>query len=81
MKHFLDLDHELDFSTIASYNSTLSKHLKIILIDQVDFPPNTSTEVKEAALIQKEGYWQTHLKTLERYGGLNILDSRFIANS
>ena len=81
VNHFLDVDHTLDLSNTNSFNSSLSKHLKVILIDRVDFDNNTSQSDKESTLVEKEGHFQTHLKTLERYGGLNILDSRFIINS
>ena len=53
----------------------------MILIEKVDFPDNMTTEDKESILIEREGYHQTQLKTLVRYGGLNVLDSRYIATS
>ena len=79
VNHFIDIDHKLDFSSTLSYNASLSSHLKIILIDRVDFDKNLSQTEKEDILIQKEGFYQTQVKTLNRYGGLNVLDSRCIS--
>ena len=33
--HFLDIDHDLDFSTTASYNSSLRTHLSVIKVDAI----------------------------------------------
>ena len=79
VNHFLDIEHNLDLSSTASFNTTLSKHLKVILIDKIDFRGNLSQSEKEDILIEKEGFYQTQVKTLNRYGGLNILDSRCIS--
>ena len=33
VNHFLDIDHSLDFSTVSSFNTTLSAHLTVKLVD------------------------------------------------
>ena len=76
--HFLDIDHSLDFSTIKSYNTSLSSHLKVILIDSLDFEDDMSKIDREKAMAAREGFYQTQLKTLERFGGMNTLDSNHI---
>ena len=81
VNHFLSIDHKLDFTSTANYNLSLSAHLKVILIDQFDFSPNTPVRERERVLEKWEGHYQTNLKTLERYGGLNVLDSRLISKS
>lgn len=78
--HFIDIDHKLDSSSFNSYDESLSKHLKIIILEQVNLPNNATQYEKEKICEMREGYWQTNLKTLERFGGINILDSR-IASS
>ena len=76
--HFLDIDHSLDFSTIQSYNTSLSSHLKVILLDSLDFDTNISKIDRQKAMETREGFYQTQLKTLERFGGMNTLDSNHI---
>ena len=78
VNNFLDIDHGLDFSTIASYNSSLSKHLSVIIVDALVFEPNVSKSDKEKAMEAREGFYQTHLKTLEQFGGMNTLDCNHI---
>ena len=79
VNHFIDIDHNLDFSTRDSYNRTLSSHLSVIIIDRVEFPEGTPMKDRENVLEKLEGHWQTNLKTLQRYGGLNALYSRDIS--
>ena len=81
VNHFITVEHNLDFTSRDSYNKTLSAHLKVILIDQFDFCQSTSAKDREKVLEKWEGHYQTNLKTLERYGGLNVLDSRLISRS
>ena len=77
VSHFLNIDHGLDFSSHESYNNSLSTHLKVILIESVIFDENISKEEKIRIMESREGFWQNQLKTLERFGGLNTLDSNF----
>ena len=42
------------------------------------FEPEISKVDKEKAMEAREGFYQTQLKTLERYGGMNTLDSNHI---
>ena len=78
MNHFLDFDHKLDFSSTKSFDASLSKFLKVILIDSLIFYPKDTQVMKEKACEIREGYFQTQLKTLERFGGMNTLDSHKI---
>jgi len=78
VNHFLDIDHALDFSTTASFNSSLSAHLSVIIVDALEFDPEINKLDREKAMEAREGYYQTQLKTLERYGGMNSLDSNHI---
>ena len=68
VNHFLDIDHSFDFST-------LSAHLTVKLVDFLEFNDSISKlgREKPKALESREGYYQTQLKTLERYGGMNTL--------
>ena len=47
-------------------------------IDSLDFGPDVSKLDREKAMEAREGFYQTQLKTLERYGGMNTLDSQHI---
>ena len=75
VNHFIDVDHSLDFSTTESFNRTLSAHLSVIIVDSVELCSNTSKVERERVMEAREGFYQTQLKTLERYGGMNTLDS------
>ncbi len=75
VNHFIEVDHSLDFSTNETFNSTLSAHVSIIIVDSVDLSSCTSNEERERVMEAREGFYQTQLKTLERYGGMNTLDS------
>jgi len=78
VNHFLDIDHDLDFSSVALYNSSLSTHLSVITVDSLEFEPEISNADRQKAMEAREGFYQTQLKTLERYGGMNTLDSNHI---
>ena len=75
VNHLIDVDHSLDFCTTESFNRTLSAHLSVIIVDTVDFASNVSKVEREKAMEAREGFFQTQLKTLERFGGMNTLDS------
>ena len=78
VNHFLDIDHALDLSTAASFNSSLSAHLSVIIVDALEFEPEINKVDREKAMKAREGFYQTQMKTLERYGGMNTLDSNHI---
>ena len=72
------------------FNAHLSKQIKIIIIDRVDLSsvdecpnltPIEATRAKRELLEIREGFWQTQLRTLERYGGLNKKDERKLTNN
>ena len=64
--HFLDIDHDLDFSSVALDNSSLSTHLSVIIVDALEFKPEISKADRDKAMEAREGFYQTQLKTLER---------------
>ena len=58
----------------------LAKQIRVILIEQVDLDSFKTTKEKRVAIEVREGFWQTQLRTLSRYGGLNKKDERSITN-
>ena len=62
------------------YDSHLGKQINVILIEYVDLSSAGTTREKRELLEVREGYWQTQLRTLSRYGGLNKKDERKISN-
>ena len=74
--HFLEKDHDLvRDKNQKEFDLSLVKHVRIRIIDIIDFDQNLSTKEKEGLCEEKEGYWQHHLKTFEKFGGMNVLDS------
>ena len=73
-------EHTWDSSSITKYNETLSQVLKVKIIDKIDFQPKDSKIIKMRKVKEREGYWQTQLRTMVRYGGLNVLDELAIHN-
>ena len=74
--HFIENDHKLDFSDKNAFDESLAKHLKVIIVEKVAFPDNATQREKEKICEVREGHWQSNLKTLTRFGGMNVLDSR-----
>ena len=70
-KHYIDSDHQLDMTSYRSYDTSLSKCMKLIIIDCVDFKEGETRDSKIGRCEDREKYWQTQLKTFQRYGGLN----------
>ncbi len=66
---------------LGLYNNHLSNHIEFVLIDRVIFPANASSTEKRSLMEKSEGYWQTQLRTMKKYGGLNIKDERKIRNT
>ncbi len=75
-KHFIEHDHNLDFSSVKVYDDSLSKHLRVTLIEDVDLASNLSNSDKEKVCQERETFWQTQLKCFVRYGGLNKRNNR-----
>ena len=74
--------HDIDFSgTAEQYAQRLAEHINIIIIDQVSLTECKTTKEKRAKIEIVEGQWQTNLRTLIRYGGLNKKDERKISNN
>ena len=77
INHLLSNNHDdIDFSSIKNYDDSLSKHIRVTLIEKVKVEPNDSRSVKESKCEAREGFWQTQLRTLQPYGGLNKRDNR-----
>ena len=66
---------------LETFNIALSKHIDITIIDKLDFAPGLNTTEKRSILVKREGFWQTQLRTMNHYGGLNIKDERKLYNS
>ena len=74
--YFLEKDHDLvRDKNQKEFDLSLDKHVRIKVIDIIDFDQNLSTKEKEGLREEREGYWQHHLKTFEKFGGMNVLDS------
>ena len=74
--------HSIDFDCNANdYAKQLVEHLRVTIIDQVDLQECHTTKEKRAKIEIVEGQWQTNLRTLIRYGGLNKKDERKISNN
>ena len=77
VKHLIEREHiDVDTSSIKTFDSTLCKYIKVTLIEKVKVEKNDSKSQKEAKCEEREGYWQTQLKTLHIFGGLNKRDNR-----
>ena len=70
-KHFIENDHKLNRSSVKDLEDTLSQHLKVTLIERVEFPEGFSSSQKEELCQTRETYWQNQLKCFTRFGGLN----------
>ena len=53
------------------YDEHLSSQIEVIIIEEVDLSSFETTKEKRVAIESREGFWQTQLRTLTRYGGLN----------
>ena len=63
------------------YNQLLQQQLEIIIIDKIEYSgTKLTTKEKRIEIENKEGFWQTQLHTLKRYGGLNCKDDRMNTN-
>ena len=63
------------------FNNNLSEQIEFILIDRVVFPDNSTSTEKRSLIEKSEGYWQTQLRTMKKYGGLNVRDERKLKNN
>ena len=77
VNHFLDIDHSIDFSTVSSFNTTLSAHLTVKIVDSLEFDESISKLDREKALESRESYYLLP-DPIERYGVMNTLDSNHI---
>ena len=73
--HLITENHDINFHSNSTYDETLSKVLKVTVIEAVQgIEEGDSTRVKEEKCERREAFWQRQLKTLTTYGGLNIRD-------
>ena len=73
--HLITENHEIDFRSNATYDESLSKLVKVTVIEAVrGIGEGDTTRVKEEKCEKREAFWQRQLKTLTTYGGLNIRD-------
>ena len=78
-KHIADnlILHELDKSSHMKYDTSLSKQIEVIIIEEVDLTEvGTDIESIRKKLKEREWYWQNNLNTLRQYGGLNVREER-----
>ena len=77
-QHFAECEetHLLDTSSKEAYNNSLKGQIEIVIIDQIFFDKTDSKNVKMGKCKAKEGFWQTQLRTLKKFGGLNVKDDR-----
>ena len=75
-KHYININHDLDFSSIVNYNNSLSSHMNVCLIESVNFEPGMTSAQKEKMCQTRETFWQTQLKCFTRYGGLNKRENK-----
>ena len=76
IKHLSAVKHEVDFSSRPKYDNSLSNHLRVTILEQVNVNVGDSRADKEAKCEAREGFWQTQLRTLHASGGLNKRDNR-----
>ena len=82
--HSLYSDSKANTRTRAfqnKFDDHLSGQIKVILIEKVDLSSCTTTKQKRDLIEQREGYWQTQVRSLSRYGGLNKRDDRKRVNN
>ena len=76
VNHYLDFDHDLIFQPNTLYDKSFGTNARVTLIEKVVVDENDSQEEKERKCELREKYWQSQLKTFERYGGLNKRHSK-----
>ena len=82
--HFNDVDEHhcmIDTSNQGTYTANLKSSINVIIIEKVDFKDAKTKSQKLSILASREGYWQTELRSLKRFGGLNVRDERKISNT
>ena len=52
---YIYVDHDLDFSTTATYNSSLRTHISGIIVDDLEFEPEISKVDREKAMKARGG--------------------------
>ena len=66
--HFLEKDHELvKDKSHKEFDASLVKHVQIILFSSTVI---YELKKKEKSCEERKGYWQHHLRTFEKFGGM-----------
>ena len=77
--HFIDNEclHNLDRTSAKLYTSSLSEHITVTILEQVDVG-NIELNAQDRLIIckQRENFWQNQLKTFKHFGGLNVREER-----
>ena len=77
--HFIDNEclHNLDRTSAKLYTSSLSEHITVTILEQVDMG-NIELNAQDRLIIckQRENFWQNQLKTFKHFGGLNVREER-----
>lgn len=63
------------------HSNDLKSHFNITLIDLIDLSDCKTRIEKRNKIERQEGHWQTELRTMQTYGGLDKKDERGIANN
>ena len=64
-------------SSQTNYEHILKNRIEIIIIETVKIPDNvTDTYEKLKYCEAKEKHWMEQLRTLEKYGGLNVREEK-----
>ena len=74
-KHIADnlILHEQDKSSQMKYDTSLSKQIEAIIIEEEDLTDvGTDIDSIRKKLKEREWYWQNNLKSLRQHGGLNV---------
>ena len=60
--HLITENHDLDFTNYKKYDETLSKHVRVTIIEKVEgINGNDSIEVREKKCEKREAYWHRQL--------------------
>ena len=76
--HFIDNEcmHNLDRTTTKLYTSTLSEHISVTILEQVDVDIELNAQDRLSICKQRENFWQNQLKTLKHFGGMNVREEK-----
>ena len=70
-RHFNSEFHDIIKEPLNTFDTELSNHLEVIIIEKPKFDNCSSQDDKVRIVKQRETFWQHQLMTLECFGGLN----------